>query len=387
MKGLSSISTELPVQGVRLLMDASANIPDAIHLEVGEPNVNTPLYIRKAAEEAMQNEYTHYAPNAGLTSLRESIVDHMKTKYNLDTTVNNVAVTAGAVNALMVSLLAIVDRGEEVLIPDPAWPNYEMMLKVQGAIPKRYELLPERNFTPDVTKLDRLVTEKTKAIMINSPGNPTGAVYDKNTLKEIIKFAKRHDLYVISDEVYDEIVFEEEHVCVKNLDEDDRVVSIYSFSKSYAMTGWRVGYAIASEEIIGLMTRLIEPVVSCAPSFAQKAAEVALKESDNFLIEMRDHYKKRRDNAFAILEKNNVRAYKPKGTFYMLIDMSSTNIPSDKIAFKLLEEEKVSVGPGTTFGETTKDMIRISLATEESELLEGVQRICDFIKKYEQSNL
>ncbi|NEU29847.1 aminotransferase class I/II-fold pyridoxal phosphate-dependent enzyme [bacterium LRH843] len=379
MKSLAITRSNLPVQGVRLLMEKSANIPDAIHLEVGEPNINTPIHIREAAENAMRDEFTHYTPNAGLTSLREAIVKDLKQRYDIDANAKQTAVTAGAVNALMISLLAIVDPDEEVLIPDPAWPNYELMLRMQGSIARKYTLDADRGFLPDLSELESLVNSKTKAILINTPGNPTGAVFHETKIKELLDFATRHDLYLISDEVYDGIVFEEKHISPKTFDKEERVISIFSFSKNYAMTGWRVGYAVASEKIISTMTKIIEPVISCAPAFAQKAAENALNTPDDFLISMANGYRERRDKAFDILTKAKIKAYKPKGAFYMLIDISDAGLPSDEFAFALLEEEKVSVGPGSTFGETTKDMIRISLATEELDLLEGVSRICNFI--------
>ena len=382
MKPLATTRSQLPVQGVRLLMEASANIPDAIHLEVGEPNVDTPLSIRKAAEEAMANGWTHYTANAGLRSLREAIASDMKTKYQVDTDIDEIVVTTGAVTALTVSLLALVDPGEEVLIPDPAWPNYELMTLMQGAKPVFYPLKAEHGFVPDVEQLDKLVTEKTKVIMINTPGNPTGAVFSETDIIKLLEFAKKHDLYVISDEVYDGIVFDgKKHLSPKTYDTDGRVISIYSFSKSYAMTGWRVGYAVAAKEIIALMTKLIEPVISCAPAFAQKAAEVALKQEAGFLTEMAKVYETRRDKAYRLFEEENIKAYKPQGAFYMMVDISEAGFStSETFALQLLEKEKVAVGPGDTFGETTKQMIRISLATEENELLEGVKRICRFIK-------
>lgn len=382
LKKFSSVSEQIPVQGIRKLMEVSSKLSDVIHLEVGEPNVDTPGYIRDAAIYAMENGETHYTPNAGTLSLRRAIVNHLQNKYNLSIEVDQIAVTAGAVNALMISLLAVVDEGEEVLIPDPAWPNYEIMLSILGAVPKRYELDPSSDFKPDFSQLDKLITHKTKAILVNSPNNPTGVVYEKEILIKMIEFAKKYNLYIISDEVYDEITFDRKHHCMKSFDHEDRVISIFSFSKSYAMTGWRVGYAVGSNEFIERMTKLIEPIISCAPSFSQKAAEIALENSQQFLEEMRSIYRSRRDKVYKLLIENKIKAYYPEGTFYMLIDISSTGIPSNKFALKLLHEEKVSVGPGDTFGHITKNMIRISLATEELQLLEGVKRICNFIRKY-----
>lgn len=383
MKQLATIQERLPVQGIRLLMDAAMKYPDAIHLEIGEPNVNTPLHIRKAAEEAMANGITHYTANAGLLSLREAIANDMKRKYNVHVNVDEIAVTTGAMTALTVSLAAIADSGDEILIPDPAWPNYEMMSIMQGVVPKFYSLNPEEGFIPNIEQLESLVTSKTKVLIINTPGNPTGAVFNEEQIMKLLDFAKKHDLFVISDEVYDGIVFDgHKHLSPKSYDEDGRVISIYSFSKSYAMTGWRVGYAVASKEITALITRLIEPVIACAPAFAQKAAEVALESSEDFVREMEKQYETRRNKAYQLFVDHNVKAYKPKGAFYMMVDISDTSFSSSKqFALSLLEEEKVAVGPGETFGEVTKQMIRISLATEESDLLEGVKRICRFIQK------
>lgn len=365
-------------------MEKSSEYPAAIHLEVGEPNVNTPYYIREAASRAMQDQITHYTPNAGLSTLRSSIVEHMKKKYGLLINKDQIAVTAGAVNALMISFLTIVNTGEEVLVPNPGWPNYEMMLSIIGATPKQYELSPKRNFIPDIKQLERMVTDKTKAILINTPSNPTGAVFSKKVIKELIHFASKYDLYVISDEVYDELIFENEHNCLQKFDRENRVISVFSFSKSYAMTGWRVGYAIGPKELIEPMTKLIEPVISCAPAFAQRAAETALKKSDEFLIEMRKVYRERRDKVYELFVKNNIIAYKPQGTFYMLIDISDTDLLPEEFAFKLLHEEEVAVAPGNTFGDITERMCRISLATKEEDLLEGSRRISRFINKYKQ---
>lgn len=382
MKELSDVSLNLPVQGVRLLMDESSKYLDAIHLEVGEPDINTPQHIRKAATKAMQEEVTHYTPNAGLISFREAIVRHSKKKYDLSINTEQVAVTAGAVNALMVSLLAIVNRGDEVLIPDPGWPNYEMMLSIIGATPVRYELNSEKKFIPNIDQLNSLVTNKTKVILINSPSNPTGAVFSKTIIEKLIQFASTHNLYIISDEVYDDLIFEKEHYSLQSFDKENKVISIFSFSKSYAMTGWRVGYAIGPKKVIERITKLIEPIIACAPSFAQKAAETALENSDDFLEKMRKVYEQRRNNAYEIFVKEGIKAYKPEGTFYMLIDISNTDLLSEEFAFKLLREENVAVAPGNTFGNVTKHMCRISLATKETDLLEGSKRMSRFINKH-----
>jgi len=382
VKPLSQSCVTLPRHGVREIMVRSAGIPDAIHLEVGEPNVDTPAHIRQAAVEAIHGGYTRYTHNLGLLSLREAIVRFLNRRYGLDLEVGQIVVTSGAVTALAVSLLVLVEPGEEVLIPDPSWPDYEQKVLIQGAIPRRYELKPEYEFLPIISELEGLVTRKTKAILINSPGNPTGAVFDEGTIKEILAFASGHDLYVISDEVYDLIVFEGKHLCPMSYDDEGRVVSIFGVSKNYAMTGWRIGYAVAPVRIAKVMEKAIEPLISCASAISQKAAEAAYSGPQDFVEEMRKIYKDRRDRVFDIFTNAKVKAFKPKGTFYMLVDLSEAGLPPGEIALRLLEEEGVAVAPGNTFGPSCQRMIRISLATEDANLIEGTHRVCRFIERH-----
>ena len=382
MKALSQTRSGLPRSGIRQIMDYSATIPDVIHLEVGEPNVNTPLHIREAAFAAMNEGFTHYTANAGLISLRSSIADHLKRQYEIQVNTDQIVVTAGAVNALVATVLSLVESGEEVLIPDPGWPNYEQIILSQESIPKRYKLLPDSGFVPDIAELEQVVTPKTKAIIINSPGNPTGGVLSEENIKDLLAFASKHDLYIISDEVYDGIVFEDKHISPMSYDTEGRVISIFGFSKNYAMTGWRVGYAVAPQQIAAVIAKVLEPLVSCASSVSQKAAEAAISSTQEFVHEMREIYQARRDSAYRLLEEAGIKAYKPKGAFYMMIDLSGIETEEENLAIALVKESGVAVAPGTTFGSTTAHMIRISLATEDSKLLEGVKRICDFVTKH-----
>lgn len=382
MKALSQTRSSLPRSGIRQIMDYSATIPDVIHLEVGEPNVNTPLHIREAAFAAMNEGFTHYTANAGLISLRSSIADHLKRQYEIQVNTDQIVVTAGAVNALVATVLSLVESGEEVLIPDPGWPNYEQIILSQESIPKRYKLLPDSGFVPDIAELEQVVTPKTKAIIINSPGNPTGGVLSEENIKDLLAFASKHDLYVISDEVYDGIVFEDKHISPMSYDTEGRVISIFGFSKNYAMTGWRVGYAVAPQQIAAVIAKVLEPLVSCASSVSQKAAEAAISSTQEFVHEMCEIYQARRDSAYRLLEEAGIKAYKPKGAFYMMIDLSGIETEEENLAIALVKESGVAVAPGITFGSTTAHMIRISLATEDSKLLEGVKRICDFVTKH-----
>lgn len=380
MKSISVVRENIPRSGIREIMEKALLMEDIIHLEVGEPNVDTPPHICRAAYKAVNEGFTHYTSNAGLETLRRQIALHLKQKYELKIDKNNVIVTPGAVTALNVSLLALVDSGESVLIPDPGWPNYEQMILNQEATPIRYNLIPEEGFLPDFEQLESVVTSNTKAMIINTPGNPTGSIFDKNTVRKIVEFANKHDLYLISDEVYDGIIFEGDHVSPMTFDDVGRVISVYSFSKNYAMTGWRLGYAVAPENIAKNMSKTLELMVSCASSVSQKAGEAALSGPQNFIQEMQDIYKERRDKAYHLLNKNGIKAFKPKGAFYMMIDLSETGKKGSELALSLLQEQKVAVAPGTTFGKSAESMIRISLATEESQLLEGVSRICRFVK-------
>lgn len=382
MKPLSSCRSQLPSHGIREIMVKASEIPGSIHLEVGEPSADTPPHIQAAAIQAINEGYFHYTHNLGLLSLRKTFADFLRRTYALPIDAGQIAVTPGAVAALAISLLAVVDAGEEVLIPDPSWPNYAQMVISQGSIPVRYELKPENDFQPSLAEIEKLVSGKTKAIIINSPGNPTGAVFDKLKMGEIMDFACKHDLYVISDEIYDRIIYDGEHVPALGYDSDGRTVAIYGTSKNFAMTGWRIGFAVASPKIIASMEKIIEPLVSCTNTIAQKAAEAAYSGPQEFTLEMCEVYRKHRDIAYQIFQQAGVKAYKPKGAFYMLVDLTGTEIPPSEIGLRLLNEAQVAAGPGITFGNSTQNMIRISLAGHTPEIIEGAERICRFVNSY-----
>lgn len=382
MHNISQVGLNIPRHGVREIMTAASKIEGAIHLEIGEPNVTTPIHIREAAKAAMDAGMTHYTANAGFDSLREQICRHLLRTYQWQVAPEQIVVTPGAVTALNATMLALVNRGEEVLIPDPSWPNYEQIALGQGAVPVRYELDRANDFALSIKALEEKVTHKTKLLIINSPSNPAGSFMTAQDIQNVLKFARKHDLYVISDEVYDGILFEGEHLTVKKFDQDDRVISIFGFSKNYAMTGWRVGYAVAPLPIAEVSAKLLEPMVSCASSVSQKAAEAALTGSDQFLAEMTEIYRERRDRLLAIFQQANVPVIPPKGAFYMLIDCSELGLGAEEVALKLLEEEQVAAAPGSTFGSTTAQMLRISFATEDGELYEAARRIARFIQRY-----
>jgi len=380
MKPLAKNALAMPRSRIREIMHLAMNMPDAIHLEVGEPDFPTPEHVVEAACAAARAGFTRYTPNAGVTSLREAIVDKLR-KYNgIEASVENVTVTAGGVLAIATSLLALTEQGEEILIPDLSWPDYDMIITVNGWKPVRYPLLKEDGFLPDLSALPELITDRTKVLMVNSPSNPTGAVFPREIQRGLFDIAAEHDLYLLSDETYDQLIFDGEHVSPGIFDADGRVLTIFSFSKIYAMTGWRVGYVVAQREISRLITELQEPYVSCASAVSQRAAEAALKGPQRCLRVMADSYRERRDIAVEILKENDLFVYSPQGTLYMLIDISSAGVDSYSFARSLLQERKVGVSPGDAFGPAGNDYIRICFAASEGHLKEGLKRICDHIK-------
>ena len=380
MKSLNRITSSMPSSGIRKIMVLSSEIKDCIHLEVGQPDFRTPEHILEAVAKAAHDGHTRYTAGNGIIELREAIVKKLEKKNGIKVGTENIVVSPGAVCSIFTSLLALVEPGDEVLLSDPCWPNYTMQMGCLGAEAIRYPLIPEKDFRIDFDALEDLVTQKTKVMIINSPNNPTGTVLPKEDMKKAVEFALEYDLYLISDEVYEEIIFEGKHASSAHFDEDGRVITVFGFSKTYAVTGLRVGYAVASEELAKLITKLQEPVVSCPSSISQKACIAALEGPQNMVTEMVKAYKERRDAVVDILKKKGLYLYSPKGAFYILIDISSTGIPSDDFALELLDK-KVAVAPGKTFGDTTDGFVRVSLATEKEYLVKGVTILCDTINK------
>jgi aspartate aminotransferase/aminotransferase len=289
-------------------------------------------------------------------------------------------VTIGGTNAVAAALISILEAGDEVLSPDPAWPNYRLELSYSPAKMVTYPLHPAREFYPDPEELERLMTPRTKLLIINSPCNPTGAVFPKRVMEEIVRLCQKHDLYLISDECYDELIFEGEHVSPASLCDDGRVISVFTFSKTYAMTGYRVGYVVTNRQLADVINKMLEATMTCATSFAQKAAEAALKGPKDAVVKMVEAYKRRRDAVDILLRDHEMWVTKPHGAFYVMADISRSGMDSRSFAFRLLEEAKVAVAPGTAFGKTVPNLVRLSLASEDSDLREGIERMSDFVR-------
>ncbi len=384
MRPLASVAQTMPGSGIREIVNLAVKMPDVIRLEVGEPNFPTPPHIVEGAFRGIQDGFTKYTQSCGLLSLRELLAQRVTRVSGVPVTADQVNVTIGGVEGVLAAIVAVVEKGEEVLIPDPAWPNYEMSVLAHEAVPVHYPLHIERGFVPQLEDLEPLVTPRTKLLIVNSPCNPTGAVFPRETVKELVEFAQRHNLWLMADEVYDELVFEGEHVSPAIYD-SERVISIYSFSKTYAMTGWRIGYVVANPEASRVIMKLQEPFISSVAAPVQKAAEAALTGPQDCVREMRDSYRERRDAVVDVLKSHNNYMYTPHGAFYIMVDVSEADMHARDFALALLKERGVAVAPGTAFGAVGSHTVRVSLATEKSQLIEGVSRLCDFTREVKAS--
>jgi len=369
---------------IRVLFDAAAKTPGALRLEVGEPSFTTPSHIIDAAAKAAHDGHTGYGPNGGLLSLRELLVEKLFKVNEISAEIDEVVVTPGGMNALYSTFGILLEPGDEVLLPTPGFPNMDEMIRLYSSKPVFYHLKAETSFLPDLDELKSLVTPRTKVLFINSPSNPTGCVFDDKTMTALVEFANQNDLWIVSDEVYDELVLDESvrHVPAARFDDDGRVISIFSFSKVYAMTGWRVGYLVANRQVADLARTLQEPQVSCPSTISQKAAEAALTGPRAPIDAMLTSYRKRLGLALEIATNNKIRAVKSAGTIYMLLNVGDYGSTGDvKFALDLLKSHKVSIAPGSVFGPGGIGMVRISLAASESTIEKGIIGIADFLKK------
>jgi aspartate/methionine/tyrosine aminotransferase len=383
MKSPSRQVSAMRRSGIREVNDLASTRPGVLHLEVGEPDFPTPPHIVEAAMRALAEGYTKYTLNRGLPSLRDAIRIKLAERNGIDASVEQIVVTTGGVNALMESLIALVEPGEGILIPDPAWPNYEMMAAALHATPLRYPLERSADFEPDLDALAALAGEPhAKVIVINSPGNPTGAVWSGDTIERVLEIAREHDLYLLSDEVYEEMVFEGEHVSPATLDDEGRVISVYSASKTYAMTGWRLGYLVAAPELAELIAKVQEPVVSCAATVSQKALEAALMGPQDCVAEMREAYRRRRDVTVEALRESGLFVTEPQGAFYILADVGRATEDTYAFARWLVVEHGVAVAPGETFGSRAAGLVRLSLAAASETLDEGVARLARGVESW-----
>jgi aspartate aminotransferase/aminotransferase len=375
----------------RLQREAEARgetVPPPIRLQIGEPNFRTPDHIRLAAIESIARETLTYGPAAGWSWLRELIADKVTRIDGYPVNIENVAVTQGGTGALATALLATIEPGEEVLIPDPCWPIYLPQLQVAGAVGVTYPLDPTNNWLPDIAELERRVTPRTKMLLINSPGNPTGAVLPREAIAALLDFACRHDLYLLSDECYDQIIFEGEHVSPASLLSPDefeagRFIGVYTFSKSYAMTGWRIGYIVAGTRLLKTIVDVLNATLTNISLPVQRAAAAALTGPQDCIATMRASYQRHRDLVVEILKEHNRLLYIPRGAFYAMINVRGPQGEhrGRQFVLDLIREYNLTVTPGIGFGSVAADYVRISLAAPDDDLTRGVRAICELANR------
>jgi aspartate aminotransferase len=377
MPALADHARQMPRSGIREVMDLAWSMEDpVIGLHVGEPSFATPEHVLDGARRALDRGDTRYVANAGIPALREAIAGKVAVRNGLEAGPAQVVVAAGGMQALYAALSATVGAGDEVLVPDPGWPNFAMAVQLLQARPVGYPLHPDDAFLPDPAELGRRVTDRTRALVVNFPSNPLGSVLPTDLAQRLCRFADEYDLWLISDECYDAITFEAEHVSPARYDEQDRVLSCFSFSKTYAMTGMRVGYLIAPETVAETAAKMQETLIACVNAPAQHAALAALEGPQDFVEVMRRAYHERRNAAAAQLDAAGVEYLLPHGAFYMWVDVRDRCDCDVKAwALDLLRERYVAVAPGTTFGAEGEGWVRISLATDTDDLLEGLDRL------------
>lgn len=370
--------------GIRRFFDLLASMDGVISLGVGEPDYTTPWQIREAAIYSIEKGSTMYTSNLGMPELRQELSKYLKKSYNLNyDPESELLISVGVSEALDLAMRAVINPGDEVIMPDPCYVSYDACTILAGGIPVMVPTNEENSFEVEAADIASRITDKTKAILLGYPANPTGAVMPRSKLEQIASLARRHNLFTISDEIYARLVYGTEHTCLAALPAmKNNTILLGGFSKSYAMTGWRIGYAASSKDIIAAMTKIHQYTIMSAPTMGQFAAIEALKAGDDSVNEMVEDYNRRRlvmMNGFCEI---GLSCFEPKGAFYAFPSTKSTGIRSEDFAEKLLVEEKVAVVPGNAFGKCGEGYIRCCYATSLHEIEEALERIRRFVDKY-----
>ncbi|MDE7326861.1 MAG: aminotransferase class I/II-fold pyridoxal phosphate-dependent enzyme [Lachnospiraceae bacterium] len=381
---LNKTVTEIKPSGIRKFFDIVSEMKDAISLGVGEPDFDTPWHIREEGIYSLEKGRTFYTSNAGLAELKEEIGRYLKRRFNLDyNPAKETLVTIGGSEAIDIGLRAMLDPGDEVLIPQPSYVSYLPCVTLAGGVPVVIELKAENEFRLTRQEVLDAVTEKTKVLIMPFPNNPTGSIMTREDLQEIVDVVIEKDLFVISDEIYSELTYGGNHVSIAEFPGmKERTIVINGFSKSYAMTGWRLGYAAGPENVITQMIKIHQFAIMCAPTTSQYAAVEALKNGDEDVAMMRGEYDKRRRYVVNALREMGLNCFEPKGAFYVFPDIRGTGMTSDEFANCLLQEEKVAVVPGTAFGDCGEGFLRISYAYSIENLKIALERISRFVKNH-----
>ncbi len=390
-KYISEITKNIKPSGIRKFFDVANSMKDAISLGVGEPDFVTPWSVRDAAILSIKRGYTQYTSNAGMLELREAIAKYLNMRYNLTYDPNDeILVTVGASEGIDLALRALLNVGDEVLIPDPSYVSYSPCVSLCGGVPVPVNCVVENDFKVTPKDLMDKITSKTKVLIMPYPNNPTGAIMEKSHLVEIAKLCIENDIIVISDEIYSELTYDEEHTSIASLQGmRERTIVINGFSKAFAMTGWRLGYVACPRELLEQMYKIHQYGIMCAPTASQYAGLKALNDAfeDNFasVREMHEEYDKRR--RFLVKELNNMglECFEPKGAFYVFPEVSSTGMNGEQFANDLLFTKKVAVVPGNAFGQNGNDFVRISYAYSMEKLKKAIKRIAEYLEERKNS--
>ena len=380
---LSDTIVQIKPSGIRKFFDIVSEMKDAISLGVGEPDFDTPWHVREEGIYSLEKGKTFYTSNSGIKELRVEICNYLKRSQNVTyDPMKEVIITVGGSEAIDIGLRAMINPGDEVLIPQPSYVSYEPCAILAGAKPVIINLKAENEFRLTAAELEEAITEKTKLLILPFPNNPTGAIMEKSDLEAVAEVVKKHDIYVMSDEIYAELTYKGKHVSIASLPGmQERTILINGFSKAYAMTGWRLGYACGPEAIIKQMTKIHQFAIMCAPTTSQYAAVEALKNGDADVAMMRESYNQRRRFLINAFKEMGLECFEPFGAFYIFPCIKEFGMTSDEFATRFLEEEKVAVVPGTAFGDCGEGFLRISYAYSLEKLKLAIGKLEHFITK------
>ena len=369
--------------GIRKFFDIVSEMPDAISLGVGEPDFDTPWHIRDEGIYSLEKGRTFYTSNAGLKELKTEIANYLKRRQDLVYDYNKeILVTVGGSEAIDIGMRVLLNPGEEALIPQPSYVSYEPCVILAGGVPVIINLKQENEFRLTVKELREAITDKTKVLVLPFPNNPTGAIMEENDLREIAEVCIEKDIFVMSDEIYAELTYKEKHVSIAQIPGmQERTILINGFSKAYAMTGWRLGYACGPADIIEQMLKVHQYAIMCAPTTSQYAAVEALRNGDEDVAEMREAYNQRRRYLVHEFREMGLSCFEPFGAFYVFPSIQEFGMTSDEFATRLLKEEKVAVVPGTAFGACGEGFLRISYAYSLENLKIAIERIKRFVER------
>lgn len=380
---LSKKVVEIQPSGIRKFFDIVSEMPDAISLGVGEPDFDTPWRIREEGIYTLEKGKTFYTSNSGLKDLKIEICKYLKRKVNVEYNFSNeVIVTVGGSEGIDIALRAMLDPGDEVLIPQPSYVSYLPCTVLADGVPVTIPLQEKNEFKLTAEELEAAITPKTKVLVMPFPNNPTGSIMTKEDLEPIVEVVKKYDLFVISDEIYSELSYQGEHVSITSFEGmKERTILINGFSKGFAMTGWRLGYACGPKEIIEQMVKIHQFAIMCAPTNSQYAAVEALRSCDDEVQEMREAYNQRRRFLMNEFKRLHIQCFEPFGAFYVFPCIKEFGMTSEEFAMRFLEEEKVAVVPGTAFGDCGEGFLRISYAYSIEELKVAIERLEKFVTR------